>query len=303
MSQAKHSLIANAADMDRAGGGGGGGGRDSQEIRPGIAYTEDHSMAPDSCCIPCTTPLSFALSFVPLCWPILPFGCVPVSEKEEQVLLVFGKYHDTIRTPGMHWVNPIGLEKRLVSTKRQNMDVGGVTNPIKVADGDGNPVIVSGVVGYRITNSKAAALDVENARSFVHTQAQTILKQIVSRYPYETTDGTPSLKSETYEIGIELCRALQEKSTVAGVLIESFELADLSYAPEIAQVMLVRQQAKAMVDARAVVVEGAVGIVQGACEKLADAGIDMDDKEKSKLVTNLLTVICGDQGAQPVVTL
>jgi regulator of protease activity HflC (stomatin/prohibitin superfamily) len=225
------------------------------------------------------------------------------TEKEEQVLLVFGKYHDTIRSPGMHWVNPIGLEKRLVSTKRQNMDVGGVTNPIKVADGDGNPVIVSGVVGYRIINSKAAALEVENARSFVHTQAQTILKQVVSRYPYEATDGSASLKSETYEIGIELCRALQEKSTVAGVLIESFELADLSYAPEIAQVMLVRQQAKAMVDARGVVVEGAVGIVRGAVEQLAEAGIPLDEKETSKLVTNLLTVICGDQGAQPVITL
>ena len=295
MSQAKHSLIANAADIDR-------GISASTEIRPGIAYTEDQPEE-DKCCIPCTTPLSTILSFVPLCWPVLPFGCVPVNEREEQVLLVFGKYHDTIRSPGMHWVNPIGLEKRLVSTKRQNMDVGGVTNPIKVADGDGNPVIVSGVVGYRIVNSKSAALDVENARSFVHTQAQTILKQIVSRYPYETTDGTPSLKSETYEIGIELCRALQEKSTVAGVLIESFELADLSYAPEIAQVMLVRQQAKAMVDARSVVVDGAVGIVRGACDKLAEAGIELDKKEQSKLVTNLLTVICGDQGAQPVVTL
>jgi len=297
MSTTKHSLIANAADMDRSSVSA------STEIRPGIAYTEDQSVEPDSCCIPCTTPLSCGLSFLPLCWPVLPFGCVPVSEKEEQVLLVFGKYHDTIRTPGMHWVNPIGLEKRLVSTKRQNMDVGGVSNPIKVADGDGNPVIVSGVVGYRITNSKAAALDVENARGYVHTQAQTILKQVVSRYPYETTDGKPSLKSETYEIGIELCRALQEKSSVAGVLIESFELADLSYAPEIAQVMLVRQQAKAMVDARQVVVEGAVGIVRGACEQLGAAGIELDSKEQSKLVTNLLTVICGDQGAQPVVTL
>ena len=117
----------------------------------------------------------------------------------------------------------------------QNMDVGGVSNPIKIADGDGNPVIVSGVVGYRVINSKAAALEVEDARSYVHTQAQTTLKQVVSRYPYETNDGSASLKSETYEIGIELCQALQEKATVAGILIESFELADLSYAPEIAR--------------------------------------------------------------------
>ena len=157
----------------------------------------------------------------------------------------------------MHYVNPIGIEKRLISVKRQNMDIGGPTNPIKVADLEGNPVIVSGVVSYRVINSKAAALDVENHRGYVMTQAQTILKQVVSRYPYESTDGSASLKTESYEIGIELCRSLQEKATVAGVLIESFDLADLSYAPEIAQVMLVRQQAKAMVDARQVIVDGA----------------------------------------------
>jgi len=273
-------------------------------VRPGVAYvdpSESHSESYFSCC---TTPLSGIISCCcPIAWPLLLFGCVPVNEREEQVLLVFGKYHDTLRQPGMHYVNPIGLEKRLVSVKRQNMDVGGPSNSLKVADRDGNPVMVSGVVSFRIINSQAAALDVQNAQSFVHTQAQTVLKQIVSRYPYETTDHSPSLKTETYEIGLELTRTLQEKVHVAGVLIESFELSDLSYAPEIAQVMLVRQQAKAMVDARQTIVDGAVGIVQTALERLAEEGTMLEEHEKAKLTTNLLTVICGENAAQPTIAL
>merc|ERR1719473_2291947 len=132
MSSAKHSLIANSADMDR-----------SMEPPPaaGGSVDERHDESFLHCC---TTGLSKALSFVPCCWPALPFGCVPVNENEEQVLMVFGKFYDTLRQPGMHYVNPIGIEKRLISVKRQNMDIGGPTNLIKVADLEGNPVIVSG---------------------------------------------------------------------------------------------------------------------------------------------------------------
>ena len=268
-------------------------------VRQGIAYVdESHD---ESFCHCCTTGLSKALSFVPCCWPALPFGCLPVYENEEQVLMVFGKFYDTLRKPGMHFVNPMGRTSRNVSIKRQNMEIGGTTNPIKIADLEGNPVIVSGVVSYRVINSKAAALDVENHRDYVMTQAQTILKQVVSRYPYESTDGSASLKTESYEIGIELCRSLQEKATVAGVLIESFDLADLSYAPEIAQVMLVRQQAKALVDARQVIVDGACGIVTQAIERLHDEGHELEAGEKSKLMINLLTVMVGEQAAAPVI--
>ena len=235
------SLLAAAKepDMNR---GRGSGFQPPAPVQQGIAYVD--TQKDDTFCHCCTTSLSTGLSAVPCAWPLLLCGCVPVNEREEQVLLVFGKYFDTLRKPGMHYVNPIGLEKRLVSVKRQNLDVGGPNNALKVADQNGNPVMVSGVVSFRIINSKAAALDVQNAQGFVHTQAQTVLKQIVSRYPYESTNGDASLKTETYEIGLELCRVLQEKVTVAGVLVETFELSDLSYAPEIAQVMLVRQQAK-----------------------------------------------------------
>jgi regulator of protease activity HflC (stomatin/prohibitin superfamily) len=253
--------------------------RSPPSTQPGVAYIDPSQTHEEQFCHCCPTFLSTAISICPIAWPLMLFGCVPVNEREEQVLLVFGKYYDTLREPGMHYVNPMGLEKRLVSAKRQNMDVGGPANSLKVADRDGNPVMVSGVVSFRVINSKAAALDVQNHVTFVHTQAQTVLKQIVSRYPYETTDGTPSLKTETYEIGLELTRTLQDKVRmpvssrsclsprqhrcsshpsgsgspssswptqvlVAGVLIETFELSDLSYAPEIAQVMLVRQQVR-----------------------------------------------------------
>ena len=237
---------------------------------------------------------------IPCCWLCLPFGCTTVEVGQENVLMVYGEYFMTLKTPGMHYINPIGLTRIPISIKATNMDIGGANYPIKVADGDGNPVIVSGVVSFRIINVKAAALDVQNAGSYVQRQAESILKQVVSRYPYASHDGSPSLKTESTEISLELMRALQERATVAGVLIESFELADLSYAPEIAQVMLVRQQAKATVDARQTIVDGAVGIVQKAVEKLTEAGIPLGDAEKSKLVTNLLTVICGQKGTQPV---
>merc|ERR1719163_1612518 len=167
MSSAKHSLIANSADMDRSmesshrGGAAPPPSGGSDGVRQGIAYVDErHDESFLHCC---TTGLSKALSFVPCCWPALPFGCVPVNENEEQVLMVFGKFYDTLRQPGMHY---------------------------------GNPVIVSGVVSYRVINAKAAALDVENHRGYVMTQAQTILKQVVSRYPYESTDGSASLKTE-----------------------------------------------------------------------------------------------------------
>merc|ERR1712070_1208403 len=174
----------------------------------------------------------------------------------------------------------------------------------KVADLDGNPVIVSGVVSYRIVNSKRAALDVTNATQYVHIQAQTILKQVVSRYPYESAaDGRPSLKTETSDIGRQLKSLLQQRALVAGVEIITFELADLSYAPEIAQMMLVRQQAKAMVDARKTIVKGAVGIVSEALEELRTNGLTLEKDEVSKLTTNLLTVICGESGATPTIAL
>ena len=268
----------------------------------GVAYVDNQE--PDNFCHCCTTEDGIWASVICVpYWPLLVCGCIPVNEREEQVLLVFGEYYSTIRSPGMHYVNPMGLEKRLVSTKRQNMDIGSGTQSLKVADRDGNPVMVSGVISFRIIDSKAAALGVENAQDFVQTQAQSVLKQIVSRYPYESTDGAASLKTETYEIGLELCRTLQEKVHVAGVLVESFELSDLSYAPEIAQVMLVRQQAKAMVDARKTVVDGAVGIVSTAITRLAREGMELTTKDQSKLAINLLTVICGESGANPTVAL
>jgi len=225
------------------------------------------------------------------------FGCQQVDVNSEVVMLLFGKYYTTLRSPGMYCINKAGMTIKVMSTKRQNMNVG----PQKVADKNGNPIMVSGVVAWRVLNAKRAALDVENFNTYVSIQAHTILKQVVSRYPYEASDGQASLKTETAEIGAEMKSLLQVKANVAGVMIESFDLSDLSYAPEIAQMMLVRQQAKAMVDARSTIVQGAVGIVTSAISGLKEHGIEMDSAEQARLTTSLLTVICGESGATPTI--
>jgi regulator of protease activity HflC (stomatin/prohibitin superfamily) len=167
-----------------------------------------------------------------------------------------------------------------------------------VADGNGNPIVIAAVVTYQYVDSFKTALNVENAHEFVKTQAMAVLKQVASKYPYESPSGH-SLKAEARAISVEMVQALQTKVEPAGTQILAYELSDLSYAPEIAQAMLVRQQAQALVDARKTVVEGAVEIVDDAIRRLSEKGLALDDRERSRLVSNLLTVICGDSHVQP----
>jgi len=153
---------------------------------------------------------------------------------------------------------------------------------------------VSAILSYQVVNAKRALLNVENVATFVLTQAEAAVKQGLSRFPYESTDGSPCLKKEASHIGQQLCFVLQEKVTQAGVLVHSLQLSNISYAPEIAASMLKRQQATAMVEARNTIVEGAVDIACHAVEKLEARGINMDSEEKVRLVSNLLTVICSE---------
>jgi len=160
------------------------------------------------------------------------------------------------------------------------------------------------VLTYQFVHPKKAVLDVENANQFVYTQAQAALKQIVSRYPYESDhEGAHSLKGESVSIGAEMVAILQARVNISGTKIHSFAFNEISYAPEIASGMLKRQQAAATVAARKVIILGAVEIAQGAVEELQHRGLVLDDKAKVTLVTNLLTVICSDQEASPVVPL
>ena len=218
-----------------------------------------------------------------------------VHPQEEAVVLGWGKLSKIVKTPGISWVNVWGRKLIKISTKQQAIEV----HRTVVADGNGNPIVVAAVVTFRFVDSKKAALDVQDAPSFVRTQAMAVLKQVASRYPYESATHQMSLKSETGVIAKEMRDILQSKVEIAGAEVASFELSDLSYAPEIAQSMLVRQQAQALVDARKVIVDGAVQIVHHAVELLAEKGHKLPAGEEARLVSNLLTVICGESHVQP----
>lgn len=219
---------------------------------------------------------------------------VVVHPQEEKIVLVWGKLDKRLVHPGLYWVNVWGRKAISVSTKRQTLDLARTV----VADGNGNPIMIAAVVTYQYVDSIKVALEVEDAYEFVKTQAMAVLKQIASKYPYESQEGH-SLKAEAQAIGREMVAALQMKVDPAGTKIETFELSDLSYAPEIAQAMLVRQQAQALVDARKIVVQGATEIVNDAIHQLSDKGLDLPPADRSRLVSNLLTVICGDANVQP----
>jgi len=174
-----------------------------------------------------------------------------------------------------------------------------------VLDRNGNPLIISGVVVYQFVNPKRAALDVENPVGFVESQAEAVLKQVVSRFPYEASRDVdePCLKKEAEFVGKQLCQALQSKVEVVGALIHSFQLKEISYAPEIASAMLRRQQAQAMIESRQTIVQGAVEIAVEAVRSLEQHGVKLEPKEKTSLVSNILTVMCSDREAQPTLPL
>jgi len=156
-----------------------------------------------------------------------------------------------------------------------------------VVDGNGNPIIISAVVTFRVVDTIRAAFAVDNVDQYLSVQALAILKKVASKYPYESKDGH-SLHGEQNTVTKEMVALLQTKADICGTKIISFELCDLQYAPEIAQGMLVRQQADALLGARKIIVEGAVGIVTGAVQKLAENGIQLNDREQTRLTSNLL---------------
>jgi regulator of protease activity HflC (stomatin/prohibitin superfamily) len=232
-----------------------------------------------------------------LFFPITLLGSfVVVHPQEEVVVLFWGKLLTILGKPGLSWINLFGRKLIRVSRRQQTIELPKNT----VADGNGNPIIVSGIVTFAYTDSRKVALEVEDAHEFVRSQAMAVLKQVASKYPYESRDGV-SLKNEASRIGIELVETLQAKVAPAGTKVISFELSDLSYAPEIAQSMLIRQQASALVDARKIIVEGAVEIVNEAVQLLEKRGLSLAGENRERLVANLLTVICGEAKVQPTV--
>lgn len=256
-------------------------------------------------------PLENDVNGVQLCCPgvvpglcylcLCPCGCFcgtqTVDVKTEKVLLSLGTYLGTLKKPGFYCVNPFCLTVKSVSTAMKAVHL----ENVKVADGRGNPLLLSGVVTYRVCNSRQAALDVANYESFVSTQGTTVMKRVASMYPYEARGSEPSLKSEAEHLRQNLISLLQERVNVAGIQVTNFELNDLAYAPEIAQQMLLRQQAEAVVDARKVIALGAVEIVKETIKGLNEQGVTMSPEEKARMAANLVVVVCGEGSVNPVV--
>jgi len=235
-----------------------------------------------------------------------------VEQNQELVLLNYGKYIKVVSDPGIHCSNCWGRELIPISKAKISTEL-----PVsKVIDKNGNPVMVSAVVFYYFKNTRKAALDTLDPQGFVRDQATAVMKQIVSQYPYEhhtlrkdsddegdSDEELPCLKSDTQVISEALVKELQKRVRVAGAKIDSFRFNDLSYAPEVSAGLLKRQQAEAIVTARATIVEGAVRIASSAVNRLERKGVAMQSVDKTRLVSNLLTVICSDEQVQPSIIL
>jgi SPFH domain / Band 7 family len=225
-------------------------------------------------------------------------GLTAVAPGEARVIQLFGGYRGTIRRSGLRWVNPLAKRRKL-STRIRNHE----TALAKVNDADGNPIEIAAVVVWQVKDTARALYEVDDFVAFVGFQAETAVRHIATSYPYDTHgDGPASLRDHADEITAELSTEIAARVASAGVKVIESRITRLSYAPEIAQAMLRRQQAGAVVAARTRIVEGAVGMVELALERLERQHVvELDDERKAAMVSNLLVVLCSDQATQPVV--
>jgi regulator of protease activity HflC (stomatin/prohibitin superfamily) len=225
-------------------------------------------------------------------------GLTAVVPGEARVIQLFGKYRGTVRDPGLQWVNLFTRRIR-VSVRIRNHE----TPLAKVNDADGNPIEIAAVVVWQVQDTAKAIYSVDEYTRFVATQAETAVRHVASSYPYTTqSEGGLSLRDNAEEITQRLSAEVADRVAPAGVSVIESRLTRLSYAAEIAQAMLRQQQASAVVGARKRIVEGAVGMVQLALQRLKDEGVvDLDEERKAAMVSNLLVVLCSEQATQQVV--
>ncbi len=225
-------------------------------------------------------------------------GLTAVVPGRAHVVQLFGKYRGTIRESGLQWVNPFS-NRIAVSTRIRNQE----SAQVKVNDSDGNPVEIAAVVVWQVRDTAHAVYAVDDYTHFVTIQTETAVRHIASSYPYDNRgSGAMSLRANADEITQKLSAELADRVRPAGVQVIETRLTRLSYAPEIAQAMLRQQQASAVVGARQRIVEGAVGMVQLALERLESEGVvELDEERKATMVSNLLVVLCSEQATQPVV--
>jgi regulator of protease activity HflC (stomatin/prohibitin superfamily) len=234
-----------------------------------------------------------------IAWILFTVGFFVLQPNEAAALLLFGEYKGTVKSSGWYWANPF-YTKRKVSLRSRNLN----GEKLKVNDEMGNPIEIAEVVVWRVDNTVEALFDVENYIEYVRTQSESALRHMAGLYPYDITEGSEqvSLRGSADEVSEALKRELQERLGKAGVIVEEARLSHLAYAPEIAAAMLQRQQASAIIAARQKIVEGAVGMVEMALNKLNEKQVvELDEERKAAMVSNLLVVLCGERATQPVV--
>ncbi|MBV6847341.1 SPFH domain-containing protein [Xanthomonas campestris pv. paulliniae] len=225
-------------------------------------------------------------------------GLYTLEPNQAAVLSLFGKYVGTVKDAGLRWNVPF-YAKRRVSQRVRNFESG----RLKVNELDGSPIEIAAVIVWQVLDASEAVYNVDDYESFVHIQSEAALRAMATSYPYDQhEDGQISLRSHPAEISEQLKRHLDERLTQAGVDVIEARISHLAYAPEIAQAMLQRQQANAVIAARSRIVAGAVGMVEMALSELHKNGVvQLDEERKAHMVSNLLTVLCSDRGTQPVV--
>ena len=234
----------------------------------------------------------FALAFLSL------IGLYKVEPNQAAVLSLFGKYVGTVKTNGLRWNNPF-FGKKKVSLRVRNFESG----KLKVNELEGSPIEIAAVIVWQVMDSAEAVYNVDDYESFVHIQSESALRAMATSYPYDQhEDGQLSLRSHATEISQHLKDELTERLADAGVEVIDARISHLAYAPEIAQAMLQRQQANAIIAARTRIVAGAVGMVEMALNELKKNGVvELDEERKAAMVSNLLVVLCGERATQPIV--
>lgn len=229
--------------------------------------------------------------------PFLAKGFFQVAPNEGQVQQLFGKYAGTVRAEGLRWTNPFFSKQRL-SLRVRNFE----SSKLKVNDNDGNPIEIAAVVVWQVLDTAEAVFCVDDYENYVHIQTESALRQMAQSYPYDSHDDSkPSLRSHGEVINSHLRDEIQTRLGKAGVQVVEARISHLAYAQEIAQAMLQRQQAGAIIAARTQIVEGAVSMVEMALEQLSKRGVvQLDEERKASMVSNLLVVLCGERGTQPV---
>lgn len=225
-------------------------------------------------------------------------GLYSLQQNESAAITLFGNYKGTDKKPGLRWVVPWYSRKK-ISLRVRNV----TSQTLKVNDKKGNPIEIAAVIVWRVVDTAQALFDVDNYETFVNIQIETSLREITSHFAYDHgEESEPTLRADGVKVGEMLQARLQERVAIAGLAVDEARLSHLAYAPEIASSMLRRQQAEAILEARAKIVAGAVSMVESALQQLSEREIvHLDDERKAAMVSNLLVVLCADREAQPVV--